>query len=77
VAEPGLFAELGLFADERHEHGIRVVNVRPKLGCEFVPGPQASGKADSVQRLAGVEQLKVITLSEDITHNGCGFRRVG
>ena len=53
-----------------------MVNVRPKLGRKLVPGPKASGEANSVQCLSGVEHLKVITLSHDVTHNGGGFRRV-
>ena len=66
----------GLLADQRQEHGVRPVDVRPELGGELVTGAEVAGEADAVQHGAGVEQFKVLAFAQHVADDGGGFGRV-
>jgi hypothetical protein len=72
-----IFLGSGFFADQGQEHGIRLVKVGPQLGCELVACLKIPWQADSVQRLSGVQQFKIVALSQHISDHSRGFRRVG
>ena len=50
--------------DERQEHGVRAMDVRPELRRGLVARVQLPRKADGVQRCPCVQELQVVALAE-------------